>query len=102
MYMMEMMDIRQHGTPFINTHLEEWIGPGLFLAFDRYSVDRQQTDALTRDELMAMVGADERHKLMGCTQEYVDSVAPVFIDAYLRFGVSGRLSTPAVLHAAGS
>jgi hypothetical protein len=44
------------------------VGNGLFLAFDRYSVDRPATGAITRDELLSSVRGDELHKLMGTTQ----------------------------------
>lgn len=64
LYMMEMMGLRGQHTQIINTHIDEWVGPGLFLAFDRYSIDR---GALTQTDLLALVKQDELQKLMGTT-----------------------------------
>jgi hypothetical protein len=100
-FMMEMMGLKDQRTRFINTHIDEWVGPGLFLAFDRYALDRTATATLRRDDLLSMVRADELHKLMGTTEAYLDSVAPLLVDEYLELGGLGRVTSPAVLDAAG-
>jgi len=100
-YMTEMMGLRGAGTPIINTRVEEWIGPGLFVAFDRYSVDRTTPGPLDQDELHQMVTTDELYKLMGTTQSYLDSVYPFVADEYLRLGGLNRVTTAAILDDAG-
>jgi hypothetical protein len=64
-YMMEITGLKGQHTPFINNHIEEWIGPGLFLAFDRYALDGTGAGAPTPTQLLSMMNADELHKLMG-------------------------------------
>ena len=48
-----------------------------------------------------MVGRDELYKLMGTTQQYLDSVAPIVADEYLALGGMDRVNSPAILNAAG-
>jgi hypothetical protein len=100
-YIMEMIGLKGQRTPFLNTHIDEWVGPGLLIAFDRYSIDRNATDALTTSELVSMVIDDELYKLMGTTQQYADSVAPIVADEYLALGGLERVTYLAVLNAAG-
>lgn len=102
LYMMQMAGLRRQGTRLINTHVEEWIGPGLFLAFDRYSLDRTATVSLTRTDLHSMVRADELYKLMGTTQAYLDSIFPLIAGEYLDLGGVDRVSSPAVLGSSGA
>jgi hypothetical protein len=102
LYMMEMTGLKGQRTPFINTHVDEWVGPGLFIAFDRYSIDRTATGALTQAELLSMVGSEELYKLMGTTPAYLDAVAPVFADEYIALGGMNRVSSPAVLSPSGA
>jgi hypothetical protein len=101
LFIAEMMGLRGGRTPVINSHAEEWVGPGLFMAFDRYSVDRRTDTALGREELLAMVRTDELHKLMGITQTYLDSTSSVIADEYLQLGGLARITGQAVLNAAG-
>jgi len=100
-FMMEMMGLKSQRTRFINTHIDEWVGPGLFLAFDRYALDRAATAGPKRDDLLSMVRADELHKLMGTTHVYLDFVAPLLADEYLELGDLHRVTSPAVLDATG-
>ncbi|SPP91997.1 HNH endonuclease [Bradyrhizobium vignae] len=100
-YMMEVTGLREQRTDFLNTRIDEWIGPGLFLAFDRYSMDRNSTTPLTEAELLAIVQGDELFKLMGTTKEYVDAVAPAFAQEYLALGGMDRVSGPARLAPSG-
>jgi hypothetical protein len=102
LYMINMTGLRGQRTRLINTHVEEWVGPGLFLAFDRYSLDRTATVSLTRTDLLSMVRADELYKLMGTTQAYLDSIVPLIADEYLELGGVDRVSSPAVLGSSGA
>jgi hypothetical protein len=97
LYIWEIMGLRYRQTPFINTHIDEWVGPGLFIAFDRYSVDRNATTALTQAELLSMVQNDSLHELMGTTQQFLVSVTPIFADEYLALGGMDRVTSPAPL-----
>ena len=54
LFMFQMMGLRQQRTQFINVRIEEWIGPGLFLAFDRYSVDTLGSTLPTCAKLLEM------------------------------------------------
>jgi hypothetical protein len=102
MYMMEITGLKKQRTPFINTRIDEWVGPGLFLAFDRYSIDHNPAASLSRAELLSKVEADELFKLMGTTKEYVETVAPMFADEYLSLGGVHRVSGPAHLAHSGA
>ena len=93
-YMTEITGLKQQHTTFINNHIEEWIGAGLFLAFDRYVLDDV---ASTPNELLEMVQSDQLHKLMGTTESYLNSIAPLLADQYTDLGGLDRVTTPAVL-----
>jgi|SRR5579862_6862607 len=101
-YMMEMVGLTTQPTTFINTHIDEWVGPGLFIAFDRYSIDRSARGGLSKNELVQMTQTDELHKIMGTTEEYLASVAPIFADEWLSLGGMDWVSSPAILDASGT
>ncbi len=102
LYMMEMTGLRQQ-TGVINTHIEEWVGPGLFIAFDRYSLDRSAARGLpTQADFLSMVRNDELHKLMGTSPDYFDSIAPLVAKEYIELGGLSRVTSPAVLDATGA
>jgi hypothetical protein len=101
-FMMEMMGLKGQAPPFINTHIENWVGPGLFIAFDRYALDREGGGVPPRTDLVSMVRDDELHKLMGTTEGYLESIAPIMADEYVSLGGLQRVTSPAVLDAAGA
>jgi hypothetical protein len=86
MFILETCGLRGHGTQFINTRIDEWIGPGLFLAFDRFWLDDFAAAMPTREELVAMVKAEEIHKLMGAPELYVTEATHLFAQEYLSLG----------------
>lgn len=96
LYIMEMTGLRGHKTPYINNHIDEWVGPGLFLAFDRYSIDRASTAPITSADLVDYVRTDELHKIMATTETYIESVAPTLATEYVLLGGLQRVSNPAV------
>jgi hypothetical protein len=96
LYMLEMVGLRAQRTSFINIHIDEWIGPGLFVAFDRHALDRTAAPPLSKAELLSRVRVDELHKLMGITQAYMDSVSPLIADEYLDLGGLARVTGPAI------
>jgi hypothetical protein len=100
LYIFEISGLRYQSTATINTNADEWVGPGLFLAFDRFGSD--QATAPTRNELISMVRADELHKLMGVTDAYLSPMAELFADEYLALGGLNRISTPAVTATSGA
>jgi HNH endonuclease len=102
LYIMEMMGLRGQRTRFINTQIEEWVGPGLFTAFDRYALDRTGSGELTQAELLSMVKSDELHKLMGTTEAYLDSTSQLIAAEYLDLGGLDRITVPAELDATGA
>ena len=79
LYMLSVTRLKGQRTQFINTNIEEWVGPGLFIAFDRYSIDRRSTTTLNSTDLLRMVKRDELHKLMGITESYLETVAPLLV-----------------------
>ncbi|HLH50311.1 MAG TPA: hypothetical protein VKV96_13300, partial [Roseiarcus sp.] len=101
LYMMEVMGLTGRRTPLINTYVDEWIGPALFLAFDRYAIDRTSAIKLTHDDLVSMVKREELHKLMGAAESYVESMAPIIADKYLELGGVRRVTISAVLDERG-
>ena len=96
------MGLRQQRTQFINVRIEEWIGPGLFLAFDRYSVDTLGSTLPTRAKLLEMTESDELYKLMGTTQKYLESISPLIADEYLKLGGVHRVTNPAIIGRKGA
>jgi len=95
----EVSGFGRSNSEIINTNADEWVGPGLFLAFDRFWLDRGAPPS--RADLLAMVAADELHKLIGISQSTLDASVGLFIDEYLDLGALNRVSEPAVVTSAG-
>jgi hypothetical protein len=90
LFMLEMCGLREQRTPFINTHLDEWIGPAMFLAFDRFVLDGSVAATPTVSELVHEIEAAEIYKLVGTSKDYTDTVAPVFAREYIELGALNR------------
>lgn len=86
LFILEVCGLKSQSTQFINTRIDEWVGPGLFLAFDRFWLDEYPRGAPTAAELISMVRAEEIHKLMGTSVEYLDALAPIIAEEYLNVG----------------
>jgi hypothetical protein len=99
LYILEIAGLRHQRTPTINTRADEWVGPGLFLAFDRFWMD--QSAPPSRVGLLAMVKEDQLHKLMGVTEPYLDAVSPLLVDEYLALGGPLRASGAAIVGHSG-
>lgn len=101
-YILEMSGLKGQSTKFINTHIDEWIGPALFLAFDRYWLDQYATGTPTPDDLLRMVEDDELYKLMGVPHDYVWEVAKLFAAEYLELGGLHRVGAKSVVGPTGT
>ena len=101
LFIMAIIGFRNPRTPTINTKIEEWVGPGLFVAFDRYSIDRDSTGVLNVSELISMVNGEELHKLMGTTRTYLEAITPVIADKYIELGAMHRVTGAAMRDSKG-
>jgi hypothetical protein len=90
MFMLGLCGLRQQRTRFINTHIDEWVGPAFFLAFDRVWLDDFGGMTPSDTQLIAAVKTDEIHKLMGASEDYIDAVAPIFAAEYTKLGGLNR------------
>lgn len=90
LFTLQVCGLRNQRTPVVNTHAEEWIGPALFLAFDRATFDAGRS--LTHDELLRLVEAEELYKLIGVPPEDVRRVAVYYVDQYVQLGGTQRRS----------
>jgi hypothetical protein len=75
----------------INSGVEHWIGSALFLAWDRSIL---QGGAAAKSDLLEVVEADELHKLMGTSVDYVSDKADRLSTVYLDAGNLGRFALP--------
>lgn len=90
LFTLQVCGLRNQRTPVVNTHAEEWIGPALFLAFDRANFDAARN--LAHDELLRLVEAEELYKLIGVPSEDVRRVAAYCVDQYVQLGGTRRRS----------
>lgn len=75
--------------PVINSHEEQWIGPALFLAWDRHILDDGKGDKKT---LRSLIDKEGIYKLLGVTREYAKAQADDFVDLYESLGCLERFS----------
>jgi hypothetical protein len=92
LYLLEAASLKGQRTACVNTRIDEWVGPALFLAFDRFALDQPDPQRPVRSSLLGMVRDDELHKLMGVTQAWLDDIAPLFADEYLALGGLDRMA----------
>jgi hypothetical protein len=86
LFILEVCGIKNQTTKYINTRIDEWVGPGLFLAFDRFWLDEFSGKKPTAGDLATMARTDELHKLMGTSAEYLDTITPLIAQEYLAVG----------------
>jgi hypothetical protein len=101
-YILGVAGIRRGPGGFINTYFDELVGPALFLAFDRFWLDKFQKAPPQHAQLLDLVRTEELHKLMGVPDAQLHNVAPVLIDEYLALGGVHRQSTPHQPQAGGN
>lgn len=80
----------------VNSGVDQWIGPALFLAWDRSILDGGNP---AKSDLLELVRRDELHKLMGTSAEYVHRQADRLVDTYLSAGALSRFSLPTTMPA---
>ncbi len=85
LYIMEMAGFARGRTQVINTFVEEWVRPALFIAFDRYTINHSRGKSIDAPILISMAKAAELHKLMGTTGSFLNAVLPVVAEEYLEF-----------------
>ncbi len=67
----------------INSEVEQWIAPALFLAWDRHILNGGLDDKMS---LMDLITSEEFYKLLGVTQEFVTMRANRLVDLYINVG----------------
>jgi hypothetical protein len=109
LYLMEVCGLRYQSATFVDTALDQWAEPALFLAFDRYLLDHKSINDFTLDcqalrpkpgkfsvidDLLKMIETDEIYKLMGASSEYVRNIAPSAAERYLKERWAGPWTGP--------
>lgn len=75
----------------INSGAEQWISSALFLAWDRFILERGSP---RRQALLDLISHEEIHKLLGVSETYALQHAESITDLYLSVGNIGRFSDP--------
>ena len=78
-------------TDTINPSIEQWLASALFLAWDRHILDGGVHE---REDLIELIRSEELYKLLGVTEQFTISRAPIVANLYLSVGGLKRLSEP--------
>jgi hypothetical protein len=73
--------------PIMNAGQEDWLSSALFLAWDRMTLDG---DRPSRSKLVEYLSAEELHKLVGVSSNYLLDNARQLADLYLEVGLLDR------------
>ena len=88
-HMFELSGYLATNGSMINTHVEHWIAPALFLVWDRHILDGGKRDS---NSLLALISSDEIYKLLGTTRESTLAHAANIVDLYRKIGCLARFS----------
>jgi hypothetical protein len=102
LFFFEVTQLKNQTGPIVNTEPDKWIGPGLFLAFDRISADEFSGKLPSPRELLDVLEAEEVHKLIGTTWSSLEAVSPAYAEQYVDLGGLTRLGAVAPYSTAGS
>lgn len=90
-HLFELCDYIPASLDIINAGSDQWIGPALFLAWDRAILDGGKA---AKPDLLDLVVQDELHKLLGTSQLYATQQADGLASLYLEAGNVGRFKLP--------
>ena len=92
-HIFELCGYLRFDRPIINSGAEEWIGPALFLLWDRHILGGGADD---RSSLLDLIDADEIHKLLGVSREYALPQGEILAELYENAGHLHRFEEASV------
>ena len=86
-HILELCKYWPSSLPVINSGVEQWIAPALFLAWDRHILDGGSQEDAT---LLGLIDSEELYKLFGTTKKYVLAEADSLLHLYKNVGYLDR------------